>query len=85
MPTGFKLDPSIPSVDFNSVLENNDNSWYCFRVPYKDRSLNKCLSNILFVFERNACEDRTIMQCWLGLSDPDERWRTDMLGLACDM
>ena len=84
MPLGFKLHPPIPPINFEKVLENADPSWFCFRVPYKDPSLNKCLSNILFVFERKAHEDRTVMQCWLGLSNPDESWSTEMLGIACD-
>ena len=84
-PTGFELDPPIPSINFDRVLENSDPNWFLFQVPYKKKSFNKCLSNILFVFEKEAHQDKNVMQCWLGLSNPEERWTTDKLGIACDM
>ena len=85
MPMEMKLDPPIPEINHDALLQHKDPNWTYFQIPYKDPSLNKCLSNIIFSMEKQPCADKSINQMWLGLSNPEQRWTMDMLGIGCDM
>lgn len=76
------LSPNVPAVDFGLLLQHKDPTWTFFTLPYQDP---KYLSNCIFAMQKEPCPDRSITQQWLGLSNPAERWKTDMLPIACDM
>jgi hypothetical protein len=78
-------DPQAPKIDHEALLKHQDKNWTYFTVPYNEKGMNKCLSNIIFAMEKNPCADRSITQMWLGLTNPDERWTMEMLPIGCDM
>lgn len=80
-----KLDPPVPPVNHEALLKHQDPNWTYFQIPYKDPSLNKCLSNIIFSIEKTPCADKSITQMWLGLTNPNQRWTMDLLPIGCDM
>lgn len=84
MPTGYRLDPPIPPINFNNVLTNKDPSWVKYDLPYREDSQNKFFSNITGVIERRPCADKDVVQLWMSLRPSEERWTTDMIPVACD-
>ena len=80
-----KLDPPVPPINYTALMKHEDPNWTHFHIPYNDKGMNKCLSNILFCVQKDPCPDKSITQSWLGLSNPDQSWTNEMLPIGCDM
>lgn len=80
----LKIEPPVPPIDFAAALKREDPYWISMHIPPKDPSMNKILGHFNFVYERQACADKSVVQVWLNVVDEGTDWTMDMLGVACD-
>ena len=83
-PTGWEIHPTPPSVDISKLDANEDSIWGERKVwPFVD--FRKATTQIRAWFPRQGQHSQAIVDQWVCLRDPDDRFTNESLGFVADL
>ena len=83
-PTGWEIHPRPPPADVTKLDTDSDELWgERFSLPFA--GFRKASERVRWWFPRKGQHCPAIVDQWLALADPQDRWTNESLGFVADM